>query len=144
LQIRNKGLSLCMKRIFHPYHLWEDYINGMWRTVSKDLEAEILPLAIEFTGDHKLYGAAMLQVVEQWPYSCEHNLTNTSINRKAWLGHAACCLKHGWPEYLVRQAWHELTQKQQDDANAQAAKTIRIFESQYRIQCRKHILELTF
>ena len=133
-----------MKRIFHHYEFWEDYANGMWRTLSRELEFEIIPLAVEFTGNHKLYGAAMLRVVSEWPISCEHNLTNVSINRKAWLGHAACCLEYGWPEYLVRQAWHSLTQKQQDDANERALEAIKTFESKHRKKCQKHILELTF
>lgn len=133
-----------MKQTFHHYTKWEEYAFGMWKIVPKETELAILPLAIEFTGNHNLYGAAMLRVISEWPISCEQNLTNVSINRKAWLGHAACCLQHGWPEYIVRQAWHFLTQKQQDDANAQAANAIKIFESKHRKKCQKHILELTF
>jgi len=133
-----------MKQAFHHHEKWEEYIYGMWRTVSKEVECQILPLAVEFTGNHKLYGLAMLRVISEWPISCEQNLTNVSINRRAWLGHAACCLQHGWPEYLVRQAWHHLSQKQQEDANAKASEVIKIFESKYRKKCQKHILELTF
>lgn len=136
-----------MERIFHPYPVWEDYVNGMWRTVTKDEEARILPLAIEFTGDNTLYGAAMIRVVNEWPVSCEHNLTNVSQNRQAWLGHAACCLEFGWPEYLVRRAWHELTREQQDEANRKADYAIRLFEQKHNKSlnlCQKYILELTF
>jgi hypothetical protein len=133
-----------MQRIFHNYTFWEDYINGMWRTVSRDEEERVLPLAIEFTGNCELYGAAMIRVVHEWPISCEHNLTNLSINRRAWIGHAACCLEFGWPEYLVRQAWHTLTKDQQDKANRKASEAIRLFEKQHRIKCQKDTWELMF
>ena len=133
-----------MERIFHHFNKWEDYLNGMWRTVSKDEEARILPLAIEFTGNAELYGAAMLRVIDEWPIACEHNLTNTQINRQAWLGHSACCIEFGWPEYLVRQAWHQLSQQQQDEANEKASLAISIFEKKQKEKCQKHILELMF
>jgi len=81
-----------MNRIYHPYHLWEDWKFGMWRYTSEIEKAEYLQRAIEFTGNAELYGSYMLKVLDQWPYACEHNLSNRAINRQAWVGHAACCL----------------------------------------------------
>lgn len=104
----------------------------MWSIVGKEREEQILPHAIEFTGNAELYGAAMLRVVNEWPISCEHNLTNPSINRKAWIGHAACCLQHGWPEYVVRAAWKHLTPQQQAKANKAAQKAISVWIEQNR------------
>lgn len=109
-----------MKRVYHPYWLWEDYKNGMWNKIPKSEEDEILNLAIQFTSNYKEYGSAMIEVVECWPYTMEHNLTNPSINYKAFIGHCACCYKFGWPEYLVRLAWRELTTNQQNLANNEA------------------------
>lgn len=117
-----------MSRIFHPYHLWEDFQNGMWRLVEKSEEEIYLQKAIDFTGNHELYGHWMLKAVEQWKHSCEHNLTNTSMNRRAWIGHAAVCLAIGCPEYLTRLAWWQLTKEQQDLANAKADEAILIWE----------------
>lgn len=116
-----------MKQIYHNYETWEDWINGMWSVVGKEQEEKMLPLAIEFTGNAELYGAAMIQVVYEWPISCEQNLTNSSINRKAWIGHAACCLEFGWPEYIVRRAWKYLSEKQQVKANRKAQQAISIW-----------------
>ena len=113
-----------MKQIFHPYWIWEDYKNGMWRKETKEYEIENLPKAIEFTGNHILYGKAMIRVINEWKYSCEHNLTDLSQNRKAWIGHAACCIEKNYPEYLVRMAWHHLSEKQQILANKEADKAI--------------------
>ena len=121
-----------IKQIYHPYWLWEDFKNGMWRKLTKEEESELLPQVIEFTGNHELYGGAMFEVIREWKYSCEHNLSDLNVNRRAWLGHAACCFKHGWPEYLVREAWNQLTSDQQFKANTMADNAIREWELKYK------------
>lgn len=73
-----------MKRVWHHYLNWEDFQNGMWRTVSGQEKADYLAKAIEFTGNAELYGSWMLKVIEAWPTACEHHLTDTGSNRKAW------------------------------------------------------------
>ncbi len=120
-----------MKRIWHHYRIWEDYKAGMWRTVSGAEREEMLQDAIEFTGDAELYGSWMLKVIEQWPIACEQNLTDTGMNRKAWIGHAACCLATGIPEDITRSAWRELTELQQDTANAKAQEAIDLWEKRH-------------
>jgi hypothetical protein len=121
-----------MDRIYHSYEVWEDYLNGMWRNETKQYEEENINSVIEFTGDHIAYGAAMLRVINEWLFSCEHNLSNISINRKAWIGHAACCIQNGWPEYLVRKAWWHLSDKQRDLADKQALYAIKTWELKQR------------
>ena len=120
-----------MKRIFHHYQNWEDFQSGMWRTVSGNERIEFLRKAIEFTGDAKLYGSFMQRVIAEWPFACEHNLTDTSQNRKAWIGHAATCLGIDCPEDVTRLAWAQLTQQQQDEANEQAQQAIEKWEEQH-------------
>jgi hypothetical protein len=127
-----------MKRVYHPYNEWEEYHAGMWRDVSKTEEERFLKEAIEFTGDYKLYGSWMLKVVDEWPKSCEHNLSSTGMNRQAWIGHAACCLAIGCPEHITRHAWHVLTQDQQDKANLKADEAIALWESRYNEKVLKH------
>lgn len=100
----------------------------MWGSV-KD-RAKFLQKAIEFTGDAELYGSYMSRVADEWPYSCEHNLTDASQNRRAWIGHAACALSFGCPEDIVRQAWGYLSEEQQIAANAKADEAIRRWECQ--------------
>jgi hypothetical protein len=121
-----------VKKIYHPYWLWEEYINGMWRNETPEYERDNIQKIIEFTGNHIEYGNAMFEVIENWNYSCEDKLSNISINRKAWIGHAACCFKHGYPEYLVRQAWKQLTDKQRELANIQAENAIKQWERNQR------------
>lgn len=119
-----------MNRIYHPFHVWEDWKAGMWRRVSGEDERELLAKAIEFTGDAELYGQWMNQVIVQWPSACEHNLTDLTQNRRAWVGHAACQLAIGCPEHVTRSAWGFLTRQQQDEANAVADRAIEAWERQ--------------
>lgn len=119
-------------RVYKPYWLWEDWINGMW---SKSINEEYdLKKAIEFTGNHKLYGSAMIEVYKAWPNTMINSLTNSSINRRAFIGHCAVCYKIGIPEYIVRMAWRELTQDQREAADLEAEKAIRQWEKEYIIK----------
>ncbi len=118
-----------LKKIWHPYTLWEDYLNGMYRTVGGEERKQLLNVATEFTGNAELYGSQMLRVLHFWPIACEQNLSDIGINRRAWVGHAACCLATGCPEDITREAWASLTQLQQDEANAKADEAIRLWEA---------------
>jgi hypothetical protein len=115
-----------VKRIYRPYWEWEDFQHGMWSAAKIDDAS--LARVIEFTGDAELYGSYMLRVIKEWPKSCEHNLTEKSMNRAAWLGHAAACMAIGAPEHVTRKAWGFLSQEQQDAANAKAYAAIMEWE----------------
>ena len=93
---------------------------------------EQLNQAIEFTGDYKLYGQWMIKVTENWPNSCENALTDYSLNRKAWIGHAAVAMALKIPESITRKAWGHLNYEQQLLANNQADRAIRLWEDTYR------------
>ena len=118
-----------LTRVYHPYWLWEEVDANMWGSVSD--RKSYLKKAIDFTGDHKKYGRFMLKVVEKWPFSCEHNLTDLSQNRKAWIGHAACAMAIGCPEDITRQAWGFLSEDQQEKANKKAEEAINLWEQNY-------------
>jgi hypothetical protein len=118
-----------MRRIYHAYWTWEDI--GMWRRVWGQERAQMLEVAITFTGNAKNYGAAMMDVTEQFPIACQHNLTDFAQNRQAWIGHAACYLRHDLPEDIVREAWGQLTDEQRDAANAVADIAIAAWENAF-------------
>ena len=118
-----------IERIYHPYWQWEEADSNMWGTV--DDKKKYLDAAIEFTGDAELYGSWMVKVVRKWKYSCEHNLSNKTQNRQAWIGHAACALAMGCPENIIRSAWSYFSKEQQDEANAQADEAIQLWEDLY-------------
>lgn len=117
--------------MYHPYHVWEDFVNGMWRKVDKKEEMVFLKESIEFTSDSTLYGLYMIWVIKVWPFGCEHNLSCISMNRQAWIGQSAVCMAIGSPEYITRLAWHQLTKDQQDKANVKADEAIKIWEENY-------------
>lgn len=120
-----------MRQIYHHYETWEEFHAGMWRIVSSDEARQFCEQAVVFTGNAELYGSYMQRVIVEWPISCEQNLTNVAMNRRAWVGHAACCLAIQCPEYVTRQAWKQLSQEQQDAANAQADAAIKAWEESY-------------
>jgi len=105
-----------MKQVYKPYWEWEDWVNGMWSRTDKDMLKE----AIEFTGDYLRYGKAMGEVIKAWPNTMINSLTNPSINKRAFLGHCACCYSFGCPEYITREAWGHLTDEQRRLADNEA------------------------
>ena len=118
-----------IKRIYHRHEQWEEIKFNMWGTV--DDRYKFLEKAIKFTGDDVLYGSYMKKVSKEWKLSCEHNLTDLSQNRRAWIGHAACALAFKCPEDIVRQAWHELSDEQRLKANNQADLAIAEWENKH-------------
>ena len=113
-----------MERIFHHYNKWEDYHAGMYDE-SKDGRAERVIKAAEILGTPDTCRKAMEKVVAEWKKATEYNLSNAEINRKAWLGQAACCCWAGIHEDETREAWGIMTEAQRIEANAIAASIIR-------------------
>lgn len=113
-----------VKQVYIPYWEWEDFKCGMWRNLDKLEEEVFLRKAIEFTGNHILYGKAMIDVSLAWPRTMLNSLTNHNINRRAFLGHCACQYAKNIPEYITRMAWKELNDKQRFLADKVAQKTI--------------------
>lgn len=120
-----------IEKIYHPYLKWEDFKAGMWSKCDPEKQESLLQQAIDFTGNADLYGKAMLRVIVEWPITCEHNLTDTGMNRKAFIGHAAVCLELGIPEYITRMAWNKLTDLQRVQANDKAKEAIAIWETKH-------------
>lgn len=116
-------------RIYHPVESWEEVAANMWGEATDP--RSMLEQAIAFTGDHVAYGEHMLRVVREWPISCENALTDSSLNQKAWIGHAACALALNCPEDITRKAWGYLTDEQRLLANKAAARAIREWANSY-------------
>ena len=121
-------LAMKIKQVFIPYWEWEDWVNGMWGVGDESRLKE----AVDFTGDHIKYGNAMKEVVEAWPRTMLNSLTNSSINKRAFLGHCAVSYKLGIQESITRMAWRELTEQQRYDADKVAQETINKWLNDYR------------
>lgn len=117
-----------MQRIFHHFSLWEDYHAGMYDE-SKDGRAERVQKAAEILGTPDTCRKAMEKVVTEWQKATEYNLSNLEINRKAWLGQAACCCWAGVHEDETREAWGVMTEEQRIEANKIAAEIIKKWQT---------------
>ena len=118
-----------LDRVYHPISKWEEISHGMWSDVED--KTAILKRAIAFTGNHKIYGSYMIRVIVEWPISCENALTDSSLNQRAWIGHAACALAIGCPEDITREAWGHLTDEQRLLANNEADRALRCWRYAY-------------
>lgn len=114
--------------IWHPFCELEEAQSRMWGSVSK--RSTWLRIAEIFTGDAELYGEWMMQVLTAWPKSCEHNLTKGG-DKRPWIGHAAVALAIGCHEDIVRAAWGNLSQSQQDAANKKADEAIEHWKAKH-------------
>lgn len=104
-------------RIFHTYDKWECYAAGLYATTKEGMTKKECEEAYRiFLSDSKLFADTLAKVVAEWRYSCEHYLTNSSMNRIAWLGQAAACYALGIPS-AYRSGFFLLTEAQQEEAN---------------------------
>jgi len=103
----------------------------MWKTINAERRAQAVKDSAELMIDSERFEKACMRVIDEWPNSCEANLTASVINHQAWIGHAACSLDHGSSEDLTRLGWRTLTQEQQDAANAAADRAIHCWGERY-------------
>lgn len=113
-----------MERIFHHYNKWEDYHAGMYDE-SKEGRKERVKQAAYILGTPSICRKAMEKVISEWKIATEYNLSNAEINRKAWLGQAACSCYAGIHEDETREAWGIMTEAQRTEANRIAASIIK-------------------
>lgn len=111
-----------IKRIWHPWEKWECYPANFFghlpQTIKKpDAEKKYG----EFLADLDYFGRVLERVTTEWKNSCEHNLSNESLNRIAWLGQACLAYEFGIPSEM-RAGFNLLTPDQQTAANALAEK----------------------
>ena len=111
-------------RAFASYLDWECWQAGMYRNATPLEESAGVCVACSILGDTVAFLDAAMRVVDEWTTTSAVHLSNSGINRRAWLGRASCCLVGGVPEQIVRTAWWRLTVDQQAAANAVADRII--------------------
>lgn len=117
-----------MERIYHTWDKWESFYSGFFNVnppkglTKKDCER----LYFELLSDPEEFGRVLGRVIEEWPYSCEHNLTNKTLNRIAWMGQAALSYKYQIPA-MFRGGYNLLSKEQQKTADEVALKYINIW-----------------
>jgi ParB-like chromosome segregation protein Spo0J len=111
-------------RIFHTYEKWECHKAGFYASTKKDWTHEQCENEyVRVLTDLELFENILNKLIVEWKYSCEHYLTNKSMNRIAWLGQAAVCYESGVPS-RYSSAWFNLTEDQQNEANLTALKAL--------------------
>jgi hypothetical protein len=113
-----------MQRVYFPHTELEECRDGMWKVVGGSTKQRNLEASANLMRDTAAFEAAMCDVFDAWPNSCQHNLTAEDTNRLAWLGHAGCFLAVGSPEENTRCGWHTLTPEEQNAANAAAQRAL--------------------
>lgn len=104
-------------RIFHTYEKWECYKAGLYATTKDGMDKEECEIAYrDFLSDDAKFSKALNGVINEWKHSCEHYLTNSAMNRIAWLGQAACCYALSIPSEF-RSGFSLLTEQDQEKAN---------------------------
>ena len=112
-------------RIFHTFDRWECYKSGFYETkppkgmTADNCRAYYRELLIDIPEFERVLDC----IITEWKNSCEHYLTNSAMNRVAWMGQAALCYKHGIPSEF-RGGYGLLTEKQQLAADEAALRAI--------------------
>lgn len=107
-------------RVFHTHDKWECVKAGFYSsTVEGKTKEQCQHEYATFLSDQKQFAEALDKVFEQWPNSCEHYLTNTAMNRIAWLGQASMCIARGVPSQFC-SGFNLLSEEQQEAANETA------------------------
>jgi hypothetical protein len=116
-----KQKKITPARIYHPWWTWECYKAGFYNSSPPDglTPEQASEKYRDFLRDLNAFGNAMFRVMLEWPHSCEHFLTNPSLNRIAWLGQASMCIAHGVPS-CFRGGFKLLTPEEQNAADALA------------------------
>ena len=131
------------RRVFFHYREWEDWKHGYYKpggtdTISVEGARQILADPVQCRD-------AMLRVVSEWPRTTAQNLSDTSQNRRAWMGRACVCIATGNPEGATRVAWFQLTPMQKEVANRIADSIIADWEArQAGDPCQKNLWDKTF
>lgn len=118
-------------RIYHSWDKWEDYRHNFYGGVMEYTKDGSLETYAAMLRDLSKFEAALQVIIRDWPYSCEHNLTNEAMNRIAYLGQAACALLYNVPHNVSMGGYNLLTPPEQVAADKMAEKYLTIWLEQY-------------
>lgn len=107
-----------MVRIYHTWDKWESFHYGFFGNTAPDgmTKDEAEQLYFELLSNDNEFGNVLEKVISEWPFSCEHNLTNDKLNRIAWMGQAALAYKYKIPA-CFRGGYNRLSPEQQQSAD---------------------------
>ena len=103
----------------HPWWRWECYENGFYNHVSSASTQRERDKYKAFHTKDGEFERAMIDCGHEWVFSFENFLTNTTINRVAWLGQVSACYAHRLSSFN-RGAYNELSKEIRDRQNLAA------------------------
>lgn len=107
-------------RIFHTFDKWECHKAGFYaQKVEGKTQEQCEKEFADFLSNYTLFSEMLSKVIVEWKHSCEHYLTNTAMNRIAWLGQAAVCYGAGIPS-KYSAGWNLMSVETQNKANETA------------------------
>lgn len=117
-------------RVFHTFDTWECHKAGFYEAKPpKGLTADNCRAYYrELLQDIPEFERVLECVISEWKHSCEHYLTNSAMNRIAWLGQASLCYKYGIPSEF-RGGYGLLTEEQQLAADQAAHRALNAWMS---------------
>lgn len=122
-----------MERIFHPWDKWEDYNFNFYATAGNAIVEKHREKIFEVLCDAEICKTQMTRVINEWKYSCEHNLSNISLNRVAYLGQAACANYGNIPAKATQALWREIPEEKRNIADGIAKEVFEIWRSRNEI-----------
>lgn len=120
-----------MDRVYYRYDELEEFQQGMWRIVRGEKRKLFIKAAANLMVNTDRFYQQMLRALDEWPKSCEYNLSCENMNRIAWLGHAGCLLGVNSPEEATRAGWYLLNNEQMDAANNVAAQVLLLWKPKF-------------
>ena len=126
----NAPVEIKEGRILHTYEKWECYPAGFYEIHPPEglTKTDCEEIYANMLRDLDAFSAALYRVINEWPNSCEHYLTNEKMNRIAWLGQASLCIECKIPS-TFRGGFNLLTVEQQNAANETALMYLNAWEA---------------
>jgi ParB-like chromosome segregation protein Spo0J len=118
-------------RIFHEWKDWECFPAGFYSDRPPNaMSVEECEIAYrDFLSDIQRFENSLSRLIIEWKNSCEHYLTNSKMNRIAWLGQASMCLDSKVPSRFCG-GYNMLSEDQQKAADLKAFEYLNIWLSQ--------------
>jgi len=113
------------KQFYATIYEQEDIVNGLY---SDGISEENVLKSKKLLSNLFEFDNAMEKVFREWKVSTCVNLSNNSINRRAWLGQSSCLIIHECNERETKKAWFMLSEDEQNHANKLAESKITKFE----------------
>lgn len=129
-----------MKRIWHNYEKWEDWKNGLYSKSKPADEIIARTKLFELFSNQDLFFHSGIKMIYEWRYSSDYNLSNTTCNRKSYLGQAVACYLYSLPMHFTAKVFTELDKKNQAESNKTAQEIIEYYENNIYDKDHKNII----